>query len=135
LALCRSGLDVRSAACVSFEFDPLKKLREAGATSMNTAEAQNSGAKKDLVVYVCLLALAGIQFFIAYQDISVSQMFVRMLVVAIVEGALALLFFMHLWENRGLKWFVVIFTVAVILGMQYGWTDSFRLIDGAPWAK
>ena len=102
---------------------------------MNTAEAQNSGAKKDLVVYVCLLALAGIQFFIAYQDISVSQMFVRMLVVAIVEGALALQFFMHLWENRGLKWFVVIFTVAVILGMQYGWTDSFRLIDGAPWAK
>jgi heme/copper-type cytochrome/quinol oxidase subunit 4 len=102
---------------------------------MNTAEAQNNGAKRDLVVYVCILALAGIQFFIAYQDISVSQMFVRMLVVAIVEGALALLFFMHLWENRGLKWFVVIFTVAVILGMQYGWTDSFRLIDGAPWAK
>jgi heme/copper-type cytochrome/quinol oxidase subunit 4 len=102
---------------------------------MNTAEAQNHGAKKDLVVYVCILALAGIQFLIAYQDISVSQMFVRMLVVAILEGALALLFFMHLWENRGLKWFVVIFTVAVILGMQYGWTDSFRLIDGAPWAK
>jgi heme/copper-type cytochrome/quinol oxidase subunit 4 len=102
---------------------------------MNTAEAQNSGVKKDLVVYVCILALAGIQFLIAYQDISVSQMFVRMLVVAILEGALALLFFMHLWENRGLKWFVVIFTVAVILGMQYGWTDSFRLIDGAPWAK
>jgi heme/copper-type cytochrome/quinol oxidase subunit 4 len=102
---------------------------------MNTAEAQNHGAKKDLVVYVCILALAGIQFLIAYQDISVSQMFVRMLVVAILEGALALLFFMHLWENRGLKWFVVIFTVSVILGMQYGWTDSFRLIDGAPWAK
>jgi heme/copper-type cytochrome/quinol oxidase subunit 4 len=102
---------------------------------MNTAEAQNHGAKKDLVVYVCILALAGIQFLIAYQDISVSQMFVRMLVVAILEGALALLFFMHLWENRGLKWFVLIFTVAVILGMQYGWTDSFRLIDGAPWAK
>jgi heme/copper-type cytochrome/quinol oxidase subunit 4 len=102
---------------------------------MTTAEAQNNGARKDLIVYVCILALAGIQFLIAYQDISVSQMFVRMLVVAIVEGALALLFFMHLWDNRGLKWFVVIFTVAVILGMQYGWTDSFRLIDGAPWAK
>jgi hypothetical protein len=42
---------------------------------------------------------------------------------------------MHLWENRGLKWFVLIFTVSVILGMQYGWTDSFRILDGAPWAK
>ncbi len=82
-----------------------------------------------------MLALAGIQFLIAYQDISASQMLVRMLVVAIVEAALALLFFMHLWENRGLKWFVLIFTVAVIVGLQYGWTDSFRLLDGAPWAK
>ena len=95
---------------------------------------QSTGMSKDLIVYVCLLALAGIQFFIAYQDISASQMFVRMLSVAVVEAGLALLFFMHLSENRGLKWFVLIFTVAVILGMQYGWTDSFRLLDGVPWA-
>ena len=102
---------------------------------MTTAAPQSNGAKKDLIVYVCILALAGIQFLIAYQDISASQMFVRMLIVAVVEAALALLFFMHLWENRGLKWFVLIFTVSVILGMQYGWTDSFRILDGAPWAK
>ena len=99
------------------------------------AEQKSSGMGKDLIVYVCILALAGIQFVIAYQDISTSQMFVRMLIVAIIEAALALLFFMHLWDNRGLKWFVLIFTVAVILGMQYGWTDSFRLVDGVPWAK
>lgn len=103
---------------------------------MTTAEPHtNSGIGKDLAVYVCLLALAGIQFFIAYQDITASQMFVRMLTVAIVEAGLALLFFMHLADNRGLKWFVLIFTVAVILGMQYGWTDSFRLTNGVPWAK
>jgi heme/copper-type cytochrome/quinol oxidase subunit 4 len=102
---------------------------------MATAEAhQNSGMGRDLIVYVCLLALAGIQFFIAYQDITTSQMFVRMLSVAIIEGGLALLFFMHLSENRGLMLFVVIFTVAVILGMQYGWTDSYRIIDGVRWA-
>jgi heme/copper-type cytochrome/quinol oxidase subunit 4 len=98
-------------------------------------EAKTTGMGKDLVVYVCILALAGIQFFIAYQDISPSQLFVRMLIVASIEAALALLFFMHLWENRGLKWFVLIFTVAVILGMQYGWTDSYRILDGVPWAK
>jgi heme/copper-type cytochrome/quinol oxidase subunit 4 len=61
-------------------------------------------------------------------------MFVRMLTVAIVEAGLALLFFMHLAENRGLKWFVLLFTVLVILGMQYGWTDAFRLTNGVPWA-
>jgi heme/copper-type cytochrome/quinol oxidase subunit 4 len=92
------------------------------------------GMGKDLIVYVCLLALAAIQFVIAYQDISASQMFLRMLVVAIIEGGLALLFFMHLSDNRGLRWFVIIFTVAVLLGLQYGWTDSFRLTSGVPWA-
>jgi caa(3)-type oxidase subunit IV len=94
----------------------------------------STGMGKDLIVYVCLLALAGIQFFIAYQNISTSQMFVRMLSVAVIEAGLALLFFMHLSENRGLKWFVLIFTVAVVFGMQYGWSDSFRLLDGVPWA-
>jgi caa(3)-type oxidase subunit IV len=103
---------------------------------MTTAEAhKNSGMGKDLVVYLCILALAGLQFVIAYQNISASQMFVRMLSVAVIEAALALLFFMHLSENRGLLWFVAIFTVFVLLAMQYGWTDSFRLSDGVPWAK
>ncbi|MGA7217909.1 MAG: cytochrome C oxidase subunit IV family protein [Candidatus Sulfotelmatobacter sp.] len=102
---------------------------------MTTAEThKTSSIGKDIVVYVCLLALAGIQFLIAYQNISAGQMFVRMLSVAVIEAGLALLFFMHLSENRGLMWFVLIFTVAVILGMQYGWTDSFRLINGVPWA-
>ena len=103
---------------------------------MTTAEAhKNSGMGKDLVVYLCILALAALQFVIAYQSIDGSQMFVRMLIVAIVEAGLALLFFMHLAENRGLLWFVVIFTVFVLLAMQYGWTDSFRISAGAPWAK
>jgi heme/copper-type cytochrome/quinol oxidase subunit 4 len=103
---------------------------------MTTAAIQkNGGMTKDLIVFVCILALAGIQFVIAYQDISASQMFVRMLSVAVVEAALALLFFMHLAENRGLLWFVGIFTVFVLLAMQYGWTDAFRVTNGVPWAK
>lgn len=102
---------------------------------MTTAETHKNGIGKDVTVYVALLVLAGIQFVIAYQDISASQMFVRMLAVAMVEALIALLFFMHLSENRGLRWFVLIFTVAVILGMQYGWTDSFRLINGVQWAR
>ena len=38
---------------------------------MTTAETQkNGGVGKDLVVYGCLMALAGIQFIIAYQEIE-----------------------------------------------------------------
>jgi caa(3)-type oxidase subunit IV len=102
---------------------------------MAIAEQHKSTTGKDLVVYVCILAIAALQFVIAYSDITASQMFVRMLFLAIVEATLALLYFMHLAENHGLLWFVVIFTVFALLAMQYGWTDSFRVLLGAPWAK
>jgi hypothetical protein len=43
---------------------------------------------------------------------------------------------MHLWtEKRGFLLFVAIFTIAVLLGLQYGWTDSTRMIVGAPFSK
>jgi cytochrome c oxidase subunit IV len=104
---------------------------------MKTAEEHKSnGIGKDLAIYVCLLVLAGLQFVIAYQNIDASQMFRRMLAVACVEAGLGALFFMHLWtEKRGFLLFVAIFTIAVLLGMQYGWTDSTRMVVGAPFSK
>jgi heme/copper-type cytochrome/quinol oxidase subunit 4 len=93
------------------------------------AEDKSEGIGKYLAVYLCLLALAGLQFAIAYQDVSAPQMFRRMFAVAIVEAVLAVMFFMHLWaEKRGFVLFVVIFTVFVLLVMQFGWSDSFRLL-------
>ncbi len=101
---------------------------------MNTTDSK-AGFGRDIAVYVCILVLAAIQFVIAYQHIDAAQMFVWMMIVACIEAALGLLFFMHLSENRGLLWFVVIFAVFALLAMQYGWTDSFRIAHGAPWAK
>jgi cytochrome c oxidase subunit IV len=104
---------------------------------MTTAEADKSGGiGKDLVIYACLLALAGLQFIIAYQNLDPSQMLWRMLAVAIIEAGLAVLFFMHLWtEKRSFVVFVLVFTIFVLLAMQYGWTDSTRMVVGAPFSK
>jgi caa(3)-type oxidase subunit IV len=104
---------------------------------MTTAEKHKSnGIGKDLAIYACLLVLAALQFVIAYQNINASQMLTRMLVVACIEAGLAALFFMHLWaEKRGFLLFVAIFTISVLLGMQYGWTDSSRMVVGAPFSS
>jgi cytochrome c oxidase subunit IV len=92
------------------------------------AEHKQEGIGKSLVVYFCILALAALQFVIAYQDIHASQMFRRMFSVALVEAGVAVMFFMHLWaEKRGFLLFVVVFTIFVLLAMQFGWTDSSRL--------
>jgi len=99
------------------------------------AAAQSTGTPgKYYVIYACLLVLAGLQFFIATQHLDTSAMFARMLLVAVVEASLAVMFFMHLWaEKRSWFLFVVIFTVFVTLAMQYGWTDSNRMETGAPY--
>ena len=105
---------------------------------MAIAEQQkNEATGKYVGIYVCLLALAGLQFVIAYQHINARQMVTRMLVVAIVEAVLAVLVFMHLWaEKRGFLWFVAIFTIFVLLVMQFGWTDSYRMrVGGAPFSS
>jgi len=102
---------------------------------MAMAETHKSGTGRYVVVYIFILAIAALQFVIAYSNITAPQMFGRMLFLAVVESTLALLFFMHLSDNHGLLWFVVIFTVFVLLAMQYGWTDSFRVLLGAPWSN
>jgi len=102
---------------------------------MATAETHKSNRGRYIAVYACILVIAALQFVIAYSNLTGPQMFTRMLVLAVIEAALALLFFMHLSDSRGLLWFVGIFTVFVLLAMQYGWTDSFRLSGGVPWAK
>jgi heme/copper-type cytochrome/quinol oxidase subunit 4 len=102
---------------------------------MAMPEAHQNNIRKYVAIYGVILVIAALQFVVAYSNISAEQMFTRMLILACVEAAFALLFFMHLSDNRGLMWFVVVFTVAVILGMQYGWTDSFRILDGVRWAR
>ena len=61
-----------------------------------TAADSKSGFGRDIVVYVCILALAAVQFVIAYQNLDGFTMFTWMMVVACIEAALGLLFFMHL---------------------------------------
>jgi cytochrome c oxidase subunit IV len=101
---------------------------------MNTVEKQ-SGLGKDIVIYLCLLAMAGLQIVLAYTGSAGEGLFTRLLIVACVQASVAVMFFMHLsTERRSLVVFVAVFTLFVLVTMQYGWTDSFRMINGVPFA-
>jgi len=86
-----------------------------------------------LVVYVCILALAGLQFVIAYQHIGVASMIFRMFAIALLEAGLAIVFFMHLGsENRTFVMWVALITIFVFAALQYSWTDSYRMERNSP---
>jgi caa(3)-type oxidase subunit IV len=94
---------------------------------MTTAEG--SGIKKYLAVYLALLVMTALQFFIGYQNIEGSALVVRMLTFAVIETILVVLFWMNLGSEKPvfIK-FIVFFTLFVLLTLNYGWTDSFRLL-------
>ncbi len=105
----------------------LTKQQKGGAAPY----AGNLG--KYLIVYACILIIAGLQFVIAYQHVNVTTMIFRMFALAVVEAGLAIVFFMHLGsENRLFVTWIGIITLFVLAAMQYGWTDSFRMERDAP---
>ncbi len=99
-------------------------------------DQQVGGFGKYLVVYVCILVIAGLQFVVAYHAPTYHEMFVRMSLLAGLEAGLGILFFMHLWgERRSLVVFVLVFLLFVAATMQYSWPDAFRILGGAPYSS
>jgi caa(3)-type oxidase subunit IV len=103
---------------------------------MSTVEKVNGGLKTEIIVYVCILALAGLQIVLAYRHAEGAQLLVRMLAVAFIQAALGVMYFMHLRdEQRNLKLALIPGTIFVLLMMNMIWSDSFRLLHMRPFVK
>ena len=63
---------------------------------MNTAEKTSSSLTTDIIVYIAILALSGVQIVLAYQHAEGAQLLIRMLAVAVIQAALGVTYFMHL---------------------------------------
>jgi cytochrome c oxidase subunit IV len=99
---------------------------------MNAETNAADNLKTDLVVYVGILVLAGVQMFLAYHSPGV----IRMLVVAAIQAYLAVMFFMHLRDEKStLRLALIPATLFVLVMMNMVWADSYRLIHLKPFAK
>jgi heme/copper-type cytochrome/quinol oxidase subunit 4 len=88
--------------------------------------------KTDLTVYVGILAMAGVQIFIAYHSPGV----IRMLIVAAIQAFLAVMYFMHLRDEKStLRLALIPATLFVLVMMNMVWADSYRLIHLKPFPK
>ena len=92
--------------------------------------------KTDVIVYLCILALSGVQVALAYQNAPGAQLLVRMLAVALIQAGLGVTYFMHLRdEQRNLRLALIPATIFVMLMMNMIWSDSFRLLHMRPSPK
>jgi caa(3)-type oxidase subunit IV len=88
--------------------------------------------KNDLMIYGGILVLAGVQIFLAYHSPGV----LRMLAVAAVQAVLAVMYFMHLKDEKStLRLALVPATIFVLVMMNMVWADSYRLIHMRPFPK
>jgi cytochrome c oxidase subunit IV len=88
-----------------------------------------------VITYFCILLIAAIQFVFTYYNADNPELWKRLLLLAIVEGILAVLFFMHLWmESRRLLFAVILVVVFVLISLQWSWPDSFRILRDKPWS-
>ena len=100
---------------------------------MSHATAPNQSLTKDVIVYVIILAIAGLQVLMAYNSVPGISLMLRMLALALVQGGVAVAFFMHLRdEKRGLIIALIPTTIFVLVMMNMIWSDSFRLFRMHP---
>jgi heme/copper-type cytochrome/quinol oxidase subunit 4 len=102
---------------------------------MGTPEAQ-SAVGKYVIVYLAMLVIMLLELLTAYRHPGEPQLLVSMLLFSFVGALLGVLYFMGLAsENYRSVVAFAVFTLFVLATINYGWTDSFRLLFGVPFAK
>lgn len=84
-------------------------------------------------VYAAILVIAVVQVIVA---ITMGPSLWRMLVLAAIQAYLAVMFFMHLRDEKpSLRLALIPGTLFVLVMMNMIWADSFRLMMMKPFAK
>jgi len=103
---------------------------------MASSSTSKNVIAKYLPVYFILLFIAAIEFFVAFRITSIQALLPMLLGLAVCSGALALLYFMHLVdERRSLLLSLIPATVFVLIMMNMFWSDSYRLLHMKPFAR
>jgi len=96
-----------------------------------TAKSNSMGST--YFIYGAILAIAVVQVIIA---MTMGPSLWRMLLLAVIQGYLAVMFFMHLRDEKAtLRLALIPGTLFVLVMMNMIWADSFRLAVMKPFAK
>jgi cytochrome c oxidase subunit IV len=91
------------------------------------------GIGRYIPIYITLLLLSGLQVFLAYTKLDRNRLLAALLAVALFSAALAVMYFMHMInERRSFFWSLIPATIFVLLMMNMIWSDSFRLLHMRP---
>jgi cytochrome c oxidase subunit IV len=100
---------------------------------MENRQTIYKGIGRYIPIYITLLLLSGLQVFLAYTKLDRNRLLAALLAVALFSAALAVMYFMHMInERRSFFWSLIPATIFVLLMMNMIWSDSFRLLHMRP---
>jgi heme/copper-type cytochrome/quinol oxidase subunit 4 len=98
---------------------------------MAPAETRGVPAMKSYgTILVGLLCIVGIEVFSTYRHMSTRQLLLALLICAFVEAGIAVMYFMHLKDERpSLLWSLILALAFVLFMMDHIWPDALRLAN------
>jgi caa(3)-type oxidase subunit IV len=85
--------------------------------------------RRYVVVWVVLLGIVALEVILTLLRLPTGVLLTELLLLAVIEAALALMYFMHLrYERRSFAWSVILAVVITIVLMDHFWLDAFRLL-------
>ena len=99
-----------------------------------SANAEHHGSRLYVYVWFWLLALTGVEVFLAYEKLPLRTMLVLLMALSIVKAALIIAYFMHLrFEKRSLTLTLMPpLVICIILLLLFFFPDSLRLLEMRP---
>ncbi len=82
-----------------------------------------------IIVWIALIAIVAVEVALTYAGLTVHERLAALLGLAVIEAAIALMFFMHLRYERRLAWALIPALVFVLIMMDHLWPDAFRLFS------
>ena len=88
------------------------------------------GMKEYIAIWVGLLCIVGIETFLTSMNLSTHGLLAALLILAVIEAGIALLYFMHLkYEKPNLFWSLVPAVIFVLFMMNHIWPDAYRMVN------
>ena len=96
---------------------------------MSSAGSSSSpGMRFYVVLWAGLLAIVIVEVLLTYAHVRPLTLAIALIALALIEAAVALLYFMHLkYERRILFWSLIPALVFVLVMFDHFWPDAFRV--------
>ncbi len=90
---------------------------------------QSPGMQLYVVVWIGLLLIVGAEVALTLAHLRASTLLGLLLVLAVIEAGLGLMYFMHLrYERPSLFWSLIPALIIVLVLMDHFWLDALRLM-------